>query len=104
MRTCMHLCTTCRSNNEIMEYKPKIFVPGIDNHVFCNEDGIDDDGDADEEEEMIMEISGVMTRPCLMDLVKVGWNNLKEMNANKIRMVADEQMQRKRTTTKYILD
>ena len=87
-----------------MEYKPKIFVPDIDNHVFCNEDGIDDDGDDDEEEEMIMEISGVMTRPCLMDLVKVGWNNLKEMNVNKIRMVVDEQMLRKRMTTEYIVD
>ena len=39
-----------------------------------------------------------------MDLVKVGWNYLKEMNLNKIRMVADERAQRKRTTTKYIVD
>ena len=45
-----------------------------------------------------------MTRPCLMDLVKVGWKKLKEMNVNKIRMVADQQTQRKRTTTKYIMD
>ena len=53
---------------------------------------------------MTMEISGVMMRPCLMDRVEVGWNNLKEMNVNKIRMVADERTQRKRTTTKYIVD
>jgi hypothetical protein len=38
---------------------------------------------------MTMEISGVMMRPCLMDRVEEGWNNLKEMNVNKIRMVAD---------------
>jgi len=90
--------------DEIMEYEPEILVPNIDNHVFCNEDGIDDDGVDDEEQEMTMEIGGVMTRPCLMDLVKVGWNKLKEMNVNKIRMVADQQTQRKRTTTKYIVD
>ena len=53
---------------------------------------------------MTIEIGGVKTRPCLMDLVKVGWNKLKEMNVNTIRMVADQQTQRKRTTTKYIVD
>ena len=44
------------------------------------------------------------TRTCLMDLVKVGWNKLKEMKVNKIRMVADQRTQLKRTTTKYIVD
>ncbi len=39
-----------------------------------------------------------------MDLVLVGWNNLKKMNVKKIRMVADERVQRKRTTAKYIMD
>ena len=47
--------------DENMEYKPKILVPNIDNHVFSNEDGINDDGDDNEEQEMTMEISGVMT-------------------------------------------
>ena len=56
------------------------------------------------EQEMTMEIGGLMTRPCLMDLVLVGWNKLKEMNVKKIRMVADERVQRKRTTAKYIMD
>ena len=32
------------------------------------------------------------------------WNKLKEMNVQKIMMVADEQVQRKITTTKYIMD
>ena len=72
--------------------------------MFSNEDSIDDDGADDEEQEITMEISRVMTRPCLTDLVEVGWNNLKEMNVNKISMVADERTQRKRTTTKYIVD
>jgi hypothetical protein len=53
---------------------------------------------------MTMEIGGVLMRPCLMDLVLVGWNKLKEMNVKKIRMVADERMQHKRTTTNYIMD
>ena len=90
--------------DEIMEYEPEILVPDIDNHVFSNKDSIDDDGADNEEQEITMEISGVMTRPCLTDLVEVGWNNLKEMNVNKVRMVADERTQRKRTTTKYIIN
>jgi len=32
------------------------------------------------------------------------WNKLKEMNVKKIRMVADERVQRKITTTKHIMD
>jgi len=90
--------------DEVMEYEPDILLPDIDDHVFTNEDGINDDGMDDEEQEMTMEIGGLMARPCLMDLVLVGWNKLKEMNVKKIRMVADEQVQRKRTTTKYIMD
>ncbi len=74
-------------------------VPDIDNHVFTNEDVVDDNGRDDEEQEMTMEIDGVLTRPCLMDLVLNGWNKLKEMNVKKIRMVANERMQRMRTTT-----
>ena len=89
--------------DEIMEYEPEILVPDIDNHVFSNKGiTIDDDGADDEEQEISMEISGVMTRPCLMDLVEVGWNNLKVMNVNKVRMVTDERTQQKRMTTKYI--
>ena len=29
--------------DEVMEYEPEILVPDIDDHVFTNEDGIDDD-------------------------------------------------------------
>ena len=90
--------------DEVMEYEPEILVPDIDDHVFTNEDGVDDDGMDDKEQEMTMEIGRLMTRPCLMDLVLVGWNKLKEMNVKKIRMVADERVQRKRTTAKYIMD
>ena len=79
-------------------------VPNIDDHVFTNEDGVDDDVSDDKEPETTMEIGGLMTRLCLMDLVLVGWNKLKAMYVKKIRMVADEQVQRNRTTTKYIMD
>ena len=90
--------------DKVMEYEHKILATDIDDHVFTSEDGVDDNGMDDEEQEMTMEIGGLMTRPCLMDLVLVGWNKLKEMNVKKIRMVADERLQRKRMTTKYIMD
>ena len=89
--------------DEVMKYEPKMLVPNIDDHVFTNEGGVDDDGMDDEEQEKTMEIGGLMMRPCLMDLVLVGWNKLKEINVKKIR-IADERVQRKRTTTKYIMD
>ena len=90
--------------DEVMEYEPEILVPNIDDHMFTNEDGVDDNGMDDKEQEMTMEIDGLMMRPCLMDLVLVGWNKLKEMNVKQIRMVADERLQCMRTTTKYIMD
>jgi len=67
-----------------MEYESDVLVPDIDDHVFTNEDDIDDDGIDGEEQEMTMEIGGLMTRPCMMDLVLVGWNKLKEMNVKKL--------------------
>jgi len=30
--------------DEVMEYELDILLPDIDDHVFTNEDGIDDDG------------------------------------------------------------
>ena len=89
--------------NEVMEYEPESLVPNIDDHVFSNDEGIDDNGADDEEQELSVDVGGVIVRPCLMDLVKVGWDKLGEMNVKKIRMVADERSRRKRTTTQYII-
>ncbi len=51
-----------------------------------------------------MEVGGVVMRPCLTNLVEVGWQKLKEMNVKKTRMAADDRTRRKRLTTRYILD
>jgi hypothetical protein len=40
--------------NEVMEYEPKILAPNIDDHVFTNEDGVDDNGSDDKEPAMTM--------------------------------------------------
>jgi hypothetical protein len=87
-----------------MEYKPKLLVPNIDDHTFTNDEGIDEDGDEDEEQELAVNVGDEMLRPCLMDLVKVGRAKLKEMHVKKIRMVAEERLRRKRTTTQYIMN
>jgi hypothetical protein len=89
--------------DEVMEYEPESLVPNIDDHVFSNDEGIDDNGAYDEEQELSVNVGGVIVRPCLMDLVKVGWDKLREINVKKIRMVADERSRRKRMTTQYIL-
>jgi hypothetical protein len=89
--------------DEVMEYEPESLVPNIDDHVFSNDEGIDDNRAYDEEQELSVNVGGVIVQPCLMDLVKVGWDKLREINVKKIRMVADERSRRKRTTTQYIL-
>jgi hypothetical protein len=86
----------------VMEYEPESLVPNIDDHIFAGDDCDDKDGGDDEEQELTLDVDGAMLRPCLMDLVKVGRDKLKEMNVKKIRMVAEEHSRRKRTTTKKI--
>ena len=90
--------------DEVMEYEPEIMVPDIDEHVFAADDDVDDDGRDVDEQEMTMEVGGVEMRPCLTNLVEVGWQKLKEMNIKKTRMAADDRTRRKRLTTRYIMD
>ncbi len=87
-----------------MEYEPESLVPNIDDHIFTNDEGIDDNGGNDKEQDMAMNVAGVLVQPCLMHLVEAGWNKIREMNVKKIRMVANEQIQQKRRTTQYIMD
>ena len=90
--------------NKVMEYEPESLVPNIDNHIFTNDEGIDDNGGNDKEQDMAMNVAGVLVQPCLMHLVEAGWNKIREMNVKKIRMVANEQIQQKRRTKQYIMD
>jgi hypothetical protein len=87
-----------------MEYEPESLVPNIDDHISTNDEGIDDNGGNDEEQDMAMNIAGVLVRPCLMHLVKARWNKIREMNVKKIRMVTNERIQQKRRTMQYIMD
>ena len=89
--------------DEVMEYEPESLVPNIDDVIFASDDGVDDDGADDEEEDLAINVSGEVQRPCLMDLVKVGRDKLREMNVKKVRMVAYERARRKRASTHYIL-
>ena len=77
--------------DKVMEYEPKLLVPNIDDHVFSNDEGIDDNRPNDEEHELSVNVGGEIVRPCLMYLVKVGWDKLGEMNVKKIRMVAEQE-------------
>ncbi len=90
--------------DEVMEYEPESLVPNIDDHIFTNDEGVNEDGGEGEEQELAVNVGGQMVRPCLIDLVKVGRNKLKEMNVKKIRIVAEERSRQKRTTAQYIMD
>jgi hypothetical protein len=46
--------------NEVMEYESELLVPNIDNHIFTNNIGIDDNRGDDEENDMAMNVAGVM--------------------------------------------
>jgi hypothetical protein len=87
-----------------MEYEPEMLVPNIDDHIFPDDDEIDDEIGNDEEEVTLMNDAGIVGRPCLIDLVEEGWNKLREMNVKKVRLVADEWTQWKRITTQYIMN
>ncbi len=70
--------------DEVMEYEPESLVPNIDDHIFTNNEGVNKDGGEGEEQELAVNVGGQMVQPCLMDLVKVGRNKLKEMNVKKL--------------------
>jgi hypothetical protein len=86
-----------------MEYEPETLVPDIDNHIFDNNDKVDNDI-GDDEEETIMNKSERVARTSLTDLVETGWNKVGEMNVKKARMVVDKCTQRKRKRTRNIMD
>jgi hypothetical protein len=61
-----------------MGHKPNDALPTIDNHVFDDEYKEDD---ADEDEaDMLKEVPNLSTRPCLLDLTRIGWQELEKVN------------------------
>jgi len=50
-----------------LQRQPESLVPNIDDHVFSTDEGIDDNGADDEEQELSVNVGGVIVRPCLMD-------------------------------------
>ena len=61
------------------EYEPKLLVPNIDDHTFTNDEGIDEDGNDDEEQELAVNVSDEMLGPCLT--FGKGWKGKTERNA-----------------------
>jgi hypothetical protein len=91
--------------NEVMEYEPETLVANIDDDdvVF---DVNNDDGNniRDNYKKNLINKGERVSWICLTDLVETGWNRLQEINIQKVRMVANEHLQRKRKTTRYIMD
>jgi hypothetical protein len=78
--------------DEVMEHKPEILVPNIDDHIFENDDEDDDNNEMD-----TINIGGgtngvplVVARLCVSDLGEEGWKKLDEMNIGKVQLVADK--------------
>jgi hypothetical protein len=75
--------------NKVMEYKPKTYVPNIDDHVFNdndkdddymgNENGNRDAIDVDGDGEQLLAVN-----PSLIDLVNKGWKKFDNMNIKKV--------------------
>jgi hypothetical protein len=60
-----------------MDYKSNDALPNMDNHVFDDEY---EDNDADEDEaDMQNKVPNLSTRPCLLDLTKIGWQELEKV-------------------------
>jgi hypothetical protein len=89
--------------DKIMKYELEMLVPDIDDHIFNNNDKVDNDI-GDNEEETTMNACERVARKDLTDLFEMGWNKLGEMNVKKERMVTGKCTQRKRKTTQYKMD
>jgi hypothetical protein len=73
----------------------------MDDHIFDDEY---EDDDADENESDIRnELPILSTKPCLLNLTKIGWEELDKVNVREVRHHATDRIVRKRDTMKYIL-
>jgi hypothetical protein len=102
---CHHACIK-RYNDvmaEVIEHKPEILVPNIDDHMFDNDDDDDDNNRIDTIDQGggTSSVPLVVVRLCLTNLVEEGWKKLNEMNIGKVQLVADKQAQLKINTRRY---
>ncbi len=71
--------------NEVTEYEPCKTLPHMDNHVFDDEPE-DDEADNDDQDLLTTTDSNVQpVKPCLMDLMWTGWEELAKLNVQEVR-------------------
>jgi hypothetical protein len=80
--------------NEVMDYKLNDALPNMDDHVFNNEY---EEDDADEDEaDMQNKVLNLSMRPILLDLTKIGWQELEKVKVREVRQhVTDRSKQYK---------
>ncbi len=73
----------------------------MDDHIFDDEY---EDNDADENESDIRnELPILSTKPCSLNLTKIGWEELDKVNVREVHQHATNRIVQKRDTMKYIM-
>ncbi len=87
--------------DEVMNHKANDVLPNMDDHFFDDEYK---DDDADENEsDTGNELPMLLTKQCLLNLTKIGWEELEKVNVREVRQHATDRIVRKRDTMKYIM-
>jgi hypothetical protein len=88
--------------DEVMEYEPSGIVPYINDHIF---DGNNDDEADDDHDEIIhgLDISMVQSKPCIIDLQELGWEEIDKLKVKEVRQHAKDRQCQKHDIMKYIM-
>jgi hypothetical protein len=87
--------------DEVMDHEANDILPNMDDHVFDDEY---EDDDADENEsDTWNELLILLTQQCLLNLNKIGWEELEKVNVREVRQHATDCLVWKRVTMKYIM-
>ncbi len=86
-----------------MEYKPSEIVPNMNNHVF--DDDADDDEAEDNDGDLLLrtDTNILPVKPCLMDLMRTGWDELAKVKVSKVQQHAKDHVVQKHDAMKYIM-
>ncbi len=87
--------------DEVMDHEANDVLPNMQDHVF--DDEYDDDEADENESEIHNELLIISAKPCLLDLTKLGWQELEKVNVREVHQHATKWFVQKRDTIKYIM-
>jgi hypothetical protein len=87
--------------DEVMDHEANNVLPNMDDHVF--DDEYEDDDTDKNESDIRNELPILSTKPCLLNLTKIGWEELEKVNVREVCKHATDRIVWKCDTMKYIM-